>query len=295
MAISPGDFDSVLERLAKTHDFVSLAEAMSPSQHQRVAVTFDDGYADNLVTAAPILQARAIPASFFIATGFIDTQLLFPPDAMDGFFSSPAEATPSPWTQAIRSRGYWEALEGLAALKEPQYWAELNHLSRMVRGEMLEADPLRRPLTLPELRTLAAVKGFTLGPHTHSHRRMSAIDTEDALADIAHSVRWLQTRGLASTDFLAYPFGQKEDISPNLTAAIREQGFEPLTTLPVISSATTRRIFAPLGVARLSVGPAEIPLFSFLLRVLPLASRVPRAWLALLALRRRLTTPRTRH
>lgn len=46
-----------------------LEEGRSISR--KLAVTFDDGYLDNYTTAAPILSELSIPATFFIATGFI--------------------------------------------------------------------------------------------------------------------------------------------------------------------------------------------------------------------------------
>ena len=41
-----------------------------------LSVTFDDGYADNFTVATPILKAMAIPATFFVTTGFIDSSVV---------------------------------------------------------------------------------------------------------------------------------------------------------------------------------------------------------------------------
>ncbi len=38
-----------------------------------ISITFDDGYLDNYETAAPILEEHGLPATFFIASGFIGT------------------------------------------------------------------------------------------------------------------------------------------------------------------------------------------------------------------------------
>ena len=41
-----------------------------------LSITFDDGYSDNFTVAAPILKTMAIPATFFVTTGFIDSAVV---------------------------------------------------------------------------------------------------------------------------------------------------------------------------------------------------------------------------
>ena len=45
-----------------------------------LAITFDDGYRDNIDVAVPILRRHALPATFFVATGFIGTDYTPPWD-----------------------------------------------------------------------------------------------------------------------------------------------------------------------------------------------------------------------
>ncbi len=65
---------------------ISLTELLQRQQDGRgiggcLVITFDDGYKDNSEIAAPILLSMGLPATFFVATGFIDTNTITPQDA----------------------------------------------------------------------------------------------------------------------------------------------------------------------------------------------------------------------
>ncbi len=73
LAVSPERFRRQLELVARRGaTFVSLTDALdlldTPSTAPRVAVTFDDGYLDNLEVALPILEALNVPATIFLVT-----------------------------------------------------------------------------------------------------------------------------------------------------------------------------------------------------------------------------------
>jgi len=75
---SPADFGRHLDWLAGHCDVVPLArilEAARTSQNRArpvVALTFDDGYADNYEFAFPILQSRGLTATFFVTAGLLE-------------------------------------------------------------------------------------------------------------------------------------------------------------------------------------------------------------------------------
>src|SRR5262249_5952780 len=70
-------------RWVKTHfNVLSLGDAVaklkSDSLPERsLSITFDDGYADNHDVALPILRKLDVPATFFVATGYINGGRMF--------------------------------------------------------------------------------------------------------------------------------------------------------------------------------------------------------------------------
>ena len=59
---------------------ISCMERDLPIPRKTFVVTFDDGYANNLLEAAPILAKHHIPATLFLATAYLDSKQPFPCD-----------------------------------------------------------------------------------------------------------------------------------------------------------------------------------------------------------------------
>lgn len=54
-------------------DLINKLNSRAQTQSQKfITITFDDGYADNLEFAAPVLKKYAFPATIFISTGYLD-------------------------------------------------------------------------------------------------------------------------------------------------------------------------------------------------------------------------------
>jgi len=71
--ISPELFEAHMAELSqyKETPIIGLADTLNEKQKQGIAVTFDDGYRDNLTVAAPILERYRIPFTVFITTAYI--------------------------------------------------------------------------------------------------------------------------------------------------------------------------------------------------------------------------------
>src|SRR3954447_19379433 len=87
IAVSPESFEAQQRFLGEHYSVVSLqavrqrcrGEAALP--RRAVLLTFDDGYADNLEIAMPILSAAGHPAAIFVPTDFVGSSKPLPHDA----------------------------------------------------------------------------------------------------------------------------------------------------------------------------------------------------------------------
>ena len=92
-----------------------------------LSITFDDGYRDNFEVAAPILRRLGLPATFFVATGFIGT-----------------DVTP-PWDQHLSRQAGWMDWSQVRSLRMMGFDVGA-HTDQHVNIAGLDADAVRKEL-----------------------------------------------------------------------------------------------------------------------------------------------------
>jgi peptidoglycan/xylan/chitin deacetylase (PgdA/CDA1 family) len=150
LGLTPGLFGEHLDWLAEHCRVVPLDELVATPRHRGgpyVAITFDDGYADNHTHALPLLAARGMSASFFLTAGFIERDDEVMRHLVEAWHTPREELQPLSWSQAEEMRRAGMSIgshtwshRNLAQLSPEAAEADLRR-SRVVLAERLGEAP----------------------------------------------------------------------------------------------------------------------------------------------------------
>ena len=194
------------------------------------ALTFDDGYADNLHTAKPILERRGMPATVFLATGLLDgtpfwwdqiAQLVLDGETSSGRISVEVDGTAHQWTfeDGNRQTIFTELWELLRPLEHGRRQEIVAAVCSQLGCQPPDRD---RSLFAEDVAELAKGDVVTIGAHTVTHPMLSRLTDEQALAEIAESKHWLDARLDHPVTAFSYPYG---DYGPREVELVRRAGF----------------------------------------------------------------------
>ena len=228
-------FDNQMEILAQHTRVLPLPEAVARLQAgalppRATAVTFDDGYADNHLHALPILRRHGLPATFFIATGYLNGGRMFNDTVIEAVRRAPGE------TLDLRDRGLgYHRLDGV---EERRSAAEsiiraIKYLTPQVRDASIEDLTERIGVPLPDdlMMTDGQVRGLcdagmTVGAHTVSHPILAQVDEKQARWEIGESAERLRSLCGVPVESFAYPNGKPgRDYTDRDRALLRRAGF----------------------------------------------------------------------
>src|SRR3989344_9483177 len=82
LCVSPENFREQIKFLKENFRIVPLVQLVQEVRSKKLknktlTITFDDGYADNLHNALPVLQEHNIPATIFLTAGYIGSNKPF--------------------------------------------------------------------------------------------------------------------------------------------------------------------------------------------------------------------------
>lgn len=223
MFVTPETFARHLDWLARDFTILPLAEIVDALESGTTlprgacAVTFDDGWRDNLEHALPALQARRIPATIFAVSDRVGTTGAFWPDEVCRRLAPLDPREQRRILEGIGLAGSIEsddpiegALLALKALSDDERTAVLERLRRATApGAGALADE-RELLDWSELDRLAEA-GVDIESHGASHAILTSVSRAVAKEELVRSLATLRDHGHARHGLLAYPSGAFDD------------------------------------------------------------------------------------
>jgi len=243
LAVHPERFEQQIQYLKNRFTIISLQEMVrrisaGESIENVISITFDDGYADNLYYAKPILEKYRAPATFFITTGMIGSGREFWWDELERIFLVKKKSL-KPLIIKIDGKEYnWNIYDRNVA-REVYY--EIHRLLKYLPGEKRESimdelfswvevernkgREINRVLNRREILQLAGGDLVEIGSHTLTHPVLSVEAQETQRQEINDSrIHLEQIIGRKITSF-SYPFGQKNDITPETVRMVKQSGY----------------------------------------------------------------------
>jgi peptidoglycan/xylan/chitin deacetylase (PgdA/CDA1 family) len=209
-----------------------------------VALTFDDGYRDQVTVAAPLLRAQGMPATFFLVRDFLSGDLEGWWEELGWVFAHATAAelrwgdrrhdTSSPRARRAAARAVADALKTLDSGRRQEAIAELRDRLAPV-GPPLE----RQFLDWDEAEDLLR-QGHDIGSHTCQHPILSREVPTAQNRELVDSRRALEAHFGRPVDLLAYPNGRAEDYSQETLRLTRDAGYAfAVTTRPRLAGPAT--------------------------------------------------------
>ncbi len=228
------EFAAHLDLLRSLFNILTLREALElrarnalPSRS--LCITFDDGYRNNAEVALPLLAARGLHATFFVATGYLDGGRMFNDTVIEAVRQAPVELDLSELglerfslPDAAARRALIARVLGHVKYLEPEQRRRVSQVIAERAGANL---PDNLMMSSAQVRELAAA-GNEVGAHTVSHPILARIAPEEAESEIASSKAAVQDIvGDAVTSF-AYPNGRPgQDYRAEHVTMVRKAGY----------------------------------------------------------------------
>jgi len=242
--VTRSEFERQMRHLQTNARVLPLAEAAARLRAgtlppRSVSITFDDGYANNLHLAYPVLESLQLPATIFLSSGYVESGDFYPFLKLKLIELKTRSLAAPPALPSYKSAPLDLVLERIAPWWE-QTKAELTGIQR----ETL------RPLTAAEIRAFPPDL-VEFGGHGHTHCILGNEQPQRRRREIVDCISQIAAWTKRAVRLFSYPNGQPRDFSPADQKILQAEGIT--TAVSGIAGANGTHA-DPLALQRYPVG-----------------------------------------
>lgn len=235
------DFRQLVEALASVgnpvsmDDVLAIIEGRQPLPPGAFAVTFDDGFENNISVAAPILRGLRVPHTVYLTTGFVSENRMSWIDRVEYCLQeTAAETVRPPWCEAALPM--LSAADRIAVADSIRLTVKTDptiDVDAFVEDFFTQCgvpsirstdSPLDRKLAWAEVRAARELAGLTFGGHSHSHAILSFLRPAALADELDSSLRLLAREAGIEPRHYSYPEGLPHCYSPAVIDALKSRG-----------------------------------------------------------------------
>lgn len=230
------EFDMQMVLVAAVFNVLPLGEAverltLGTLPPRALCITFDDGYADNLTLALPVLRRYGLPATFFVAAGYLDGGRMWNDGVIESIRGArgaeldlrSAGLDAYPIGDAAARRAAMRSVIGALKYLAPDVRESRTREIAAITGVRLPDDLMMTRAQLVALHTA----GMEIGGHTLSHPILAKVDESIARAEIADGRKMLSEIVRSPVQLFAYPNGRPgTDYDGRHTRIVKALGFK---------------------------------------------------------------------
>ena len=257
MAVSSSNFYKHMEAIKKKYQLCTINELIEGSKNNKfmVAITFDDGYKDNLIHALPILEEHKIPASIYITTKFLEKKVNMwwyeLKETIDKETSLNFDFENRNFNFKLKNNKQ----KNLAYKSLRKILINLNLDKQILLLEKITKKKERKNfsdicLRPDDIEILDNNPLITIGCHSHNHLNLKILSENEIIFEIKKSLDILQNLLKHEISHFSYPYGGNGEVSNREYKIVKNLKF---------ASAVTGKIFPikkcnPYELPRIYVG-----------------------------------------
>ena len=196
-----------------------------------IAITFDDGYKDNLYQALPILAKHEVPASIYITTRFLNKDVNIWWYELADIIQNRTEIN----FQYQEKKFYFllenkkqklTAYQNLIKLFKNLRIDKQNELMEKITNTKKRKNYSKICLNSEEILMLEKNPLITIGSHGHNHLNLKILSDDEVKYEITKSLEILENLLNRKVKHFAYPFGGKDQVSIREYNIIEDMDFD---------------------------------------------------------------------